>query len=93
MKFSKEFLLELKWQDGVSIIEDDIVGHSRWTVEHTCIFKYEDKFFRTNYSVGATESQYSEPYEYEDNEIECEEVFPKEVRKTIYVTKKDLDNV
>jgi hypothetical protein len=47
------------------------------------IFKFEDKLYKTSYSTGATEYQDEDPYEYEDDVIECPEVFP--VEKTIIV--------
>jgi hypothetical protein len=82
MKFSKEFLQD----DGGETIFNEISGKSRWSVEYERIFKFEDKFYRTHYSVGATESQDERPYEYEEDEIECEEVFPHIETVIVYKT-------
>lgn len=78
MKLSKEVMLE-KLDDP---IEDNIVGHSRWSVQHDVIFEHEGKYYRSWYQVGATESQDESPWEYE-NEVLCEEVC--QVEKTIKV--------
>ncbi len=80
MKFSKEFLRE---QEGETIY-DRINGHGRWTVHHERVFKHEGKFYLTTYMVGATESQDESPYEYDKDEIECPEVFPREKTITVY---------
>ena len=83
MKFKKEFMQNLVWddEDGAEIIEDNIVENSRWSILHAIVFKINDKFYTSHYSVGATENQPETPYEYEDNEIECQEVIP--VEKTV----------
>jgi hypothetical protein len=80
VKFKKSDLLDLDlpW----SAIEDTIVDHRRWSVDHNIIFKKDEKYYRTSYSVGATEQQDERPWEYED-EVECEEV--QKVAKTITV--------
>ena len=80
MKFTKEFLREMEG-DTVS---DIIVQHSRWSVFHERIFHHEGRFFKTHYSIGATESQDESPYEYSDAEIECQEVRPMEKTITVY---------
>ena len=55
-------------------LEDNIVDHGRWNVQHELIFKWTDgKVYRTFYSVGATEYQPERAWMYED-EIKCEEV-------------------
>jgi hypothetical protein len=63
-----------------------IVDTSRWSIHYERVFKYDGKFYRTHYSVGATEQQDERPYEYEDDEIECEEVFPVEKTVTVYLS-------
>jgi hypothetical protein len=86
MKFTKEYLLDLldgEVGDGV-VMEDDVSHKTRWSLCYRMVFKHEDKFYVTRYSIGATESQDESPYEYEDDEIECKEVFPKEVTVTVY---------
>jgi hypothetical protein len=80
MKFSKEFLRD----DGGETVYDRITEHSRWSVHHERVFRHEEKFYLTTYSVGATENQDVSPYEYEGDEIECVEVFPREKTITVY---------
>lgn len=80
MKFTKEFLQKMEG-DTVS---DIMVGHSRWSVSHERIFKHEGRFFKTYYSVGATESQHEVPYEYERPEVECQEMRLVEKTVTVY---------
>ena len=89
MKFKKHDLIELSHDDepdGFTLIENDIVDSSRWSIMYELIFGYGDKFYRSIYSVGATEQQDESPYEYDGDEIECEEVRP--VQKTITVYEK-----
>lgn len=80
MKFERSFLQDM----GGETISDDITGHSRWSVHHRRVFKHDDKFYETHYSVGATESQDECPYEYDADEIECVEVVPVERTVTMY---------
>jgi hypothetical protein len=80
MKFPTEFLRD----DGGETVYDRITGHGRWTVHHERGFKHEGKFYLTTYSVGATENQNVSPYEYEGDEVECAEVFPRERVVTMY---------
>lgn len=79
MFFSKEFLQD---EDGETI-EDKITGKSRWSIHYRRVFRHEGKFYATNYSMGATESQDERPYECDSDEIDCPEVFP--VTKTVVV--------
>lgn len=91
MKFKKEFLQDLAYgehdKNKVSIICDKIVGESRWAIKYEIVFKINDKYYMSHYSIGATEYTYDQPYEYEPEEIECDEVIP--IEKTIieYVLK------
>ena len=80
MKFSKEFLQD----EGGETVYDKVIGNRRWSVDHERVFKHEGRYFRTLYSVGATESQDERPYEYEGDEIECVEVFPVEKKVIVY---------
>lgn len=75
--FESKFLreeLELPWNAMI----DEVVDNSRWSIQHEIIFEYEGKFYRTSYSVGATEQQDEGPWEYDDT-VECTEVEQKEV--------------
>lgn len=60
---ANDILMEDK--DGYIIVYDNIVGKSRWTVQHEIVIKRESdgKFFKDYYDVGATESQDVGPYE------------------------------
>lgn len=83
--FTKEFLKQILFdetEEGV-LVRDQIVDQSRWSVEYEMIFSVDDKFYRTHYSVGATEQQAEAPFEYSPDEIECREV--RMVEKTIKV--------
>ena len=83
--FKKEFLREEVLWGSVEVVLDEMVDHSRWSVHHRLIFKFEDKYWETSYSVGATESQYESPWEYDDDVIKCKQVEPKAVQKIEYV--------
>lgn len=81
MKFPKIDLKELIYGsfDGYEVVEEPkIYDTSRWSNWYSMVFKYNDKFYQTSYSVGATESQDESPYEYDDDEIDCIEVEPYE---------------
>ena len=79
MKFNKEFLQEMEG----NTISDRIVDHRRWSVTHERIFEHEGKFYKTRYSVGATEMQEERPYEGSPDEIECQEM--RKVSKVVEV--------
>jgi hypothetical protein len=64
-------------------VEDEIVGHGRWTVRHSAVLKIDGKFYQTTYSVGATEQQDERPWEYE-KDVECVEV--EQVTRLVEVT-------
>jgi hypothetical protein len=86
VKYPKKFLQDLLYDDNefASLISDDIIDHRRWSVVHRIVFEHKSSFYETTYSTGATEAQDEHPWEYED-EVECFEVVPTEVRQTIYV--------
>ena len=92
--FPKEDLLDLldcsenEGFDGYTLITNEMVDTSRWSIHYNLIFKFEDKFYQAPYSVGATESQDEGPWEYEGDEapIDCYEVEP--VEKTVIVYKR-----
>lgn len=85
--FTKQFLKGVLTQDidDAEIISDEIVDTRRWSVEHELVFRFENKFYRTYYSVGATEMQDESPFEYDDDEISCTEVHPVQVITVEYV--------
>ena len=96
MKFKKQFLLDLIYEDCEDYIaekiSDVIISHERWTVVHRMVFKMGGKFmggkfYVINYGNGATEQQDQSPFEYEPELIECVEVEPKKVTITEYIKK------
>ena len=80
-KFTKEYLQEMLYEKPV---EEVITSTSRWSIHYRRVFKYNDTFYETFYSRGATENQDEHPYEYADVEIECDEVVPIQVTRTEY---------
>jgi hypothetical protein len=90
MKFKKETLLELmdcnpnESVENLTFLKGKMVDTSRWSIHYQMIFiNTEDgKFYRSSYS--STESQDESPYEYDGDDIECVEVFPRKVMVTIY---------
>lgn len=83
--YPKEVLQELAYDEFddnlFEIIYQNLEDSSRWSLQYEMVFKDKltDKFYVTNYSCGATESQDESPYEYEDDFVEVIEVEPKEV--------------
>ena len=59
-----------------AIIEDKIVGKSRWSTEYEIVVqrKSDGKYFKDGYRRGATENQDESPYEW--SEPNFTEVFP-----------------
>lgn len=86
--FTKEEMLNILDCPKDILISDEIIEHSRWSVLHNIIFKYENKFWETQYSVGATENQDERPWEY-DEVVECCEVRPVEKIIIVYEEVKD----
>ena len=76
MKFLKVTLQAIVYDDFAYAekIEDNITGTTRWSILHTMIFKYREKFYQSTYLTGATEQQDEQPYEYDADAIECPEV-------------------
>lgn len=66
------------------IVSDETTGNGRWSIYHTIVVKRlsDNKFFESDYSVGATESQDESPYEYGDAVFK--EVLPMEKTVTYY---------
>jgi len=83
IKFTKEFLkdeLDLPY----SAISDTVVDNSRWSLIHEIVFETGGKFYKTNYSEGATEMQDERAWDDED-EIECIEVEKKMIKVEVWV--------
>lgn len=90
MEFSKEFLQGILWGDteNVEVMQDEISGQRRWSTDHEMVFKFDGKYYETYYSRGSTECQDEVPYEYDEDMIECPEVFPVEKTIIVYEEKK-----
>ncbi len=91
MLFKKDDLKELLWGDDLEIngkvavtVLNEQIYSSRWSSRHVLVFSYDGKFYETTYSRGLTEMQDERPFEYEPEEIECQEVVPVEVTKIEY---------
>ena len=94
MKFENQWLQDLVYDELDSnilaeIVEDTIVGTGRWTITHRIVFLFGNQFYTRTYNVGATEYQDEGPFEFEDDWVECPEVF--EVQKTITVYEEKVD--
>ena len=68
-------------------VYDRLTETGRWNIHHERVFKHDDRYYRTHYSLGATEYQEERPYEDAGDEIECTEVFPCERVVTVYETR------
>jgi hypothetical protein len=89
--FTKEtlqLLVEDEASEDFTIMYRTIVSKSRWSVRYEMIFHFKGSYYRTYYSVGATEYQDESPYEHDDNLVEVEEVIPKVIHSIVYKTKR-----
>ena len=75
--FSRDYLVD-ELDLPYNSIYDKVTDNSRWSIFHDMVFKDNEKYYQTSYSVGATECQDERPWEYED-EIECVEVEKRQV--------------
>ena len=65
------------------VVQDTIVGTSRWSIRHHLVFKYEGKLYAAGYSKGATENQDEQPWRDQD-EVECAEVCAVERKVVVF---------
>ena len=72
IKLNRDFLKN-KLDLPYNALEENIIDTSRWSIHYEIIFEYDNKFYKTYYSQGATECQDESPWEYEE-EVECTEV-------------------
>lgn len=72
--------------DDFETISNEIFDQRRWVTCHDWIFRYKDRIFSTTYEIGSTETCDTRPFEYEGDEIECDELFQVQVATTQYVT-------
>lgn len=86
--FKRDFMLDVLSNDieNAKVIKDEIYENSRWSIRSELIFKFENKFYHTCYSRGATEQQDESPWEYDGEDIECLEVKPVETTTIEYVS-------
>jgi hypothetical protein len=77
----------------IEVIIDEICDRSRWSVDYNLVIRHKatDTYWRTWYSVGATESQDEGPWEYADT-VEFVQVYPRKVEEIRYMTKTELKN-
>ena len=85
MLFKKEFLQDIVYEEfdetEVEMVKNTIYDTSRWSVQYELVFlmKNTNKYYLSYYSRGATEQQDEGAYEYDGDEIECQEVMKKEI--------------
>lgn len=95
MKFSKDILRSIVYGypegdvtedllDFFEKVEETLVDTTRWSLLYELVFKFSGKYYKTSYSVGATECQDESPFEYDPDMIECAEVEPVEVTVVQY---------
>ena len=92
MKFSKDVLQEIANDESEAFekVEDKIIDNGRWSIVYEMIFKTPTgKFYRSFFNRGATEMQDEQPYEYDEDIIECEEVVWKEITISAWLAKED----
>ena len=85
-KFSAEILRELLWDEEYEdeqgneykVVETKIIDTTRWSIIKSMVFTFDNKYYHTTYSVGATEYQDERPFENTEI-VECQEVEPYEV--------------
>lgn len=94
MKLTAEQARDIVWEsdEDWQSVEEEVVGNDRWSIHKTGVFKHipTAKFYRFNWSVGATEYQDEQPYEY-DKEVEVAEVELREILVKQWVTKDMLE--
>lgn len=67
-----------------TVVEEHPIDQGRWTILFKKVVKdSEGNFWELNWESGSTE------YQGVDFELQVTQVYPKEVVKTIYTTKKD----
>lgn len=90
MKLDAETARELAWGqagqviNGFTVVENEIEDTSRWSVHYRLVIlnQYNNTYWKTWYSEGATESQDERPFEDEyeyGKSVEFHEVEPVEV--------------
>jgi hypothetical protein len=90
LKFSTKELRYAIWGDSeeLELVSNEHNGSSRWSEHRYLVFKHEGKLYGVGYSKGLTECQSEDPFEYDGDEIECDEVEAVEVVTIEYRVKK-----
>ena len=83
--FSKDFLQEMLWGEGVELLENELLEVSRWQQHFRMTFKLPDgDIYQVRYTKGATEQQDEQPFEYADDIVPCVQVRPRTQVITVY---------
>ena len=94
MKVHREILIELACGNKhfctpggnvYSVIKNTLISSSRWSLRYKLIFQINRQdYYEVSYSKGATEQQDESPFEYSDEYVECQQVWPHQVTTTVY---------
>jgi len=93
MQFKKEDLQNLVYDESTVLtkILDKQTGSGRWDIQYDLIFKFEDHYFCTNYSVEAVWPSLMQDvtaFEYDGDLIDCPECWP-EIEERVVFTLED----
>lgn len=79
--FKKDYLREILY-DASNIVQNDVIEVDyKNNVYYELIFKEDEKFWRVTY----WENMYERPWEYDEEDIECDQVVPQKVLEDKYV--------
>lgn len=67
---------------AIRVCVNDIIGFDHWGGDYRQVFEYQGKFYETEYTWIHDDGPYLE--EDPSGELECKEVFPKQVTMTVY---------
>ena len=67
-------------------IKQTLIDHSRWSLFYEIIFEYNNEFYKTTYSVGATEMQDESPWQ-DEEVVRCTPVEKRIVQVEKWVEK------
>lgn len=75
---------------GIDVIEETMVGRTRWTIHYQVIFSYQGSNYKVIRHSPATEYQDCDSWGYQ-KQVECTEVIAVEETITVWQNKKDYD--
>jgi hypothetical protein len=81
--FTRQQMQDVLWEGYGTILVNDMVDKSRWSIMHVLVFELDGELYRTYYQKGATEYQDEVPFEYDD-EVQCDIVESYEKTVTEY---------